>query len=145
MSAISTFKTYLMKGTGTGTLTWSPIVPIKDFPDLGAAPEQIEVTTLSDPARAYIEGIENTEQKSFTCNYNATDYATVAALKGQELNLAVWFGATGSNGVYTPDGTDGKFEGKGYLSVYVNGGGVNEPVNMTVVATMTKGFVKASE
>ena len=141
--AISTFKTYLMQGTGSGTLTWAKIVDIKDFSDLGAAPEPIETTTLSDPARTYIPGIENTEQKTFTCNYNATDYATVVALKGQELNLAVWFGASESGGVYTPDGTLGKFEGKGYLDVYVNGGGVNEPVNMTVTATMTKNFVKA--
>ena len=142
--AINTFRTYLMQGTGSGTLTWAKIVDIKDFSDLGAAPEPIETTTLSDPARTYIPGIENTEQKTFTCNYNATDYATVVALKGQELNLAVWFGASESGGVYTPDGTLGKFEGKGYLDVYVNGGGVNEPVNMTVTATMTKNFVKAS-
>lgn len=144
MSAISTFKTYLMKGTGSGTITWSKLVDIKDFPDLGAAPEPIEVTSLSDPARAYIEGIENSEQKSFTCNYDATAYGTIAALKGTECDIAVWFGATESNGVYTPDGSSGKFEGRGFLSVYVNGGGVNEPVNMTVTATMTKGFVKAS-
>lgn len=34
--AISTFRAYLMQGTGTGTLTWSKLVDIKDFPDLGA-------------------------------------------------------------------------------------------------------------
>ena len=142
--AINTFQTYLMKGTGTNSLTWSKIVDIKDFPDLGGPPEQIEVTTLSDPTRVFIPGIENIDQKSFTANYNSTDFATVKALEGTELNLGIWFGASETGGVYTPDGSMGKFSGKGYLNVYVNGGGVNDPVNMTITATMTKNFVKDS-
>lgn len=143
--AISSFKATLMKGSGTTTQTWSKLVDIKDFPDLGAAPEPIETTTLSDPARTYIPGIENTEQKTFTCNYTAADYATLVALKGTELNIAIWFGGTESGGVVTPTGSDGKFEGKGYIDVFVAGAGVNEVVNMTVTLTMTKNFVKASE
>lgn len=143
--AISSYKAFLMKGTGTGTLTWEKLVDIKDFPDLGAAPEPIETTTLSDPARTYIPGIENTEQKTFTCNYTATDYATLVALKGAEQNIAIWFGGTEAAGVATPDGSAGKFEGKGYIDVFVAGAGVNEVVNMTVTLTMTKNFVKASE
>lgn len=141
---INTFRTYLMLGTGSGTLSWSKLVDIKDFSDLGAAPEPLETTTLSDPARTYIPGIENTEQKTFTCNFNNTDFATLAALKGTEQNLAIWFGASESSGVYTPDGNIAKFEGKGYIDVFVNGGGVNEVVNMTVTATMTENFVKKS-
>ena len=133
-----------MQGTGTGNLTWAKLVDIKDFPDLGAAPEPIETTTLSDFARTYIPGIENTEQKTFTCNYTATDYATLAALKGTEVNVAIWFGGTESQGVVTPDGSAGKFEGKGYIDVFVAGAGVNEVVNMTVTLTMTQNFVKAS-
>lgn len=133
-----------MKGTGTGTLTWAKLVDIKDFPDLGAAPEPIETTTLSDFARTYIPGIENTEQKTFTCNYTAEDYATLAALKGTEQNVAIWFGGTETAGVVTPDGSAGKFEGKGYIDVFVAGAGVNEVVNMTVTLTMTQNFVKAS-
>lgn len=34
--AISSYKAFLMKGTGTTTLTWTKLVDIKDFPDLGA-------------------------------------------------------------------------------------------------------------
>lgn len=143
--AISSYKAFLMKGTGTGNLTWEKLVDIKDFPDLGAAPEPIETTTLSDPARTYIPGIENTEQKTFTCNYTATDYATLVALKGTEQNVAIWFGGTEAAGVATPDGSAGKFEGKGYIDVFVAGAGVNEVVNMTVTLTMTKNFVKASQ
>ena len=142
--AISSYKAFLMKGTGSGTLTWAKLVDIKDFPDLGAAPEPIETTTLSDFARTYIPGIENTEQKTFTCNYTSTDYATLAALKGAETNVAIWFGGTENNGVVTPDGSAGKFTGKGYIDVFVAGAGVNEVVNMTVTLTMTQNFVKAA-
>lgn len=142
--AISSYKAFLMQGTGDSTLTWAKLVDIKDFPDLGAAPEPIETTTLSDFARTYIPGIENTEQKTFTCNYTAEDYATLAALKGVEQNIAVWFGGTETAGVVTPDGSNGKFAGKGYIDVFVAGAGVNEVVNMTVTLTMTKNFVKAS-
>ena len=83
-----------MKGTGTGTLTWAKLVDIKDFPDLGGAPEQIETTTLSDFGRTYIPGIENTEQKTLTCNYTAADYATLDALKGTVQDVDAVTGAT---------------------------------------------------
>lgn len=142
--AISSFKAFLMHGTGTGTVNWAKLVDIKDFPDLGGPPEQIETTTLSDPGRTYIPGIENTEQKTLTCNYTATDYATLEALKGTEQNVAIWFGGTESGGVVTPNGSDGKFVGKAYINVFVAGAGVNEVVNMTVTLTMTENFVKSS-
>lgn len=142
--AISSYKAFLMKGTGTGTLTWAKLVDIKEFPDLGAAPEPIETTTLSDFARTYIPGIENTEQKTFTCNYTATDYATLAALKGEIQDVSIWFGGTedASTHAVTPTGENGKFTGKGYIDVFVAGAGVNEVVNMTVTLTMTQNFVK---
>lgn len=107
------------------------------------APEPIETTTLSDFARTYIPGIENTEQKTFTCNYTAADFATLAALKGTEVDVAIWFGGTedASTHVVTPTGDKGKFTGKGYIDVFVAGAGVNEVVNMTVTLTMTHNFV----
>ena len=140
--AISSFYTALMKGTTSGgSTTWAQLIEIKDFPDLIGTVEALDKTTLSDPMYTYIEGILSNDQKTFTCNYNSTDFATINALKGTEVELAVWFGATESGGVYTPDGSKGKFKGKGYLSASINGAGVNEVVNMTVTATMTEGFM----
>lgn len=129
--AISTYKTYLMKGTGT-TPTWSKLLDIKSFPDLGGDPETIDVTTLSDPMRVFIEGIQNTGNLQFTANYTSADYAAIAALKGQSTKFAVWFGASTSNEVDTPDGSRGKFDFEGTISAYVTGGGVNEAVSMNV-------------
>ena len=142
--AINTFQVNLMKGTGTGTITWTRLVEIKDFPDLIGQPEALEKTTTSDPQRTYIEGILGNDQKTFTCNYNPTDYATIEALEGQIVDLAVWFGATKSGTTYTPDGSMGKFQGKGYVRAGIPGKGVNEVVDMTVTVTLTEGFTKVS-
>lgn len=142
--AISSFQANLMKGTGTNTLTWSRLVEIKDFPDLIGQPEALEKTTTADSQRTYIEGILGNDQKTFTCNYNPTDYATIADLEGQEIDLAVWFGATKSGSTYTPDGNMGKFQGKGYVRAGIPGKGINEVVDMTVTVTLTEGFVKVS-
>ena len=43
--AISTYKVFLMKKT---TDAYEKLIDIKDFPDLGGAPEMLETTTLSD-------------------------------------------------------------------------------------------------
>ena len=129
--AISTYKVFLMKGTGD-TPTWAKLVDVKDFPDLGGAPEEIDVTTLSDKARVFINGIESNESLTFTANYTKADFTTLKALEGATNKYAVWFGGTESGGVVTPDGSDGKYSFEGQLSVFVNGGGVNEAVNMTI-------------
>ena len=126
--AISSFQANLMIGTGSGTPTWSRLVEIKDFPDLIGQPEALEKTTTADPQRTYIEGILGNEQKTFTCNYNPTDYATIAALEGVEQNLGVWFGATKTGTTYTPDGSYGKFTGKGYVRAGIPGKGILQPI-----------------
>lgn len=127
---------------GTTSSNVAKVVDIKDFPDLGGAPEQIETTTLSDFGRTYIPGIENTETKTLTANYDAATYATLDAMRGVEKVVAIWFGGDVTGGVFTPDGTDGKFVGKGYINVFIAGAGVNEVVNMTITITMTQNFVK---
>ena len=127
--AISTYKVYLMKQSGT---TWSKLVDIKDFPDLGGAPEMLETTTLSDHMQTYIPGIQSNDALEFTCNYTKTDFTTLKALEGATNHYAVWFGGTGTVGNVTPDGSDGKYEFDGQLSVHVVGGGVNEVVDMVI-------------
>ena len=119
--AMSTYGIYLMhKGTGD---TYTKLIDIKDFPDLGGAPEMLETTTLSDSMQTFIEGIQSSDALEFTCNYSKDDYTTLNALKSKEEDYAVYFGE---------EGTNGKFTFKGYLSARVSGGGVNEVVGMTV-------------
>ena len=142
--AFSTYKTFLMLGSGTGTITYSKLVDIKSFGDLGGVPETIDVTTLSDKKRKTVPGVEDLETITFTANYTAADYDTVAAVAGTEQPFAVWFGGTESGGVVTPTGSDGKFEMTGVLSVYKNGGGVNEAQEMTISINASSGPTKAS-
>lgn len=127
--AITTYKTFLMRKVGT---TWSKLIDIKAFPSLGGSPEMLDKTTLSEGARTYLLGIQETEKLEFDANYDLADYNNLMELQYQELDLAVWFGATVSNGVATPTGEDGKFEFKGYISPTVNGGGVNEVIGLSI-------------
>ena len=123
--AISTYKSYLMY---KNSAAWEKLIDIKSFPDLGGAPELLETTTLSDPMTTNIMGIQSLDALEFECNYTLDDYTKLKALEGETKEFAVWLGGDGT----TPNGEDGKFAFSGQLSVYVNGGGVNEVVNMTV-------------
>ncbi len=127
--AISTYKVFLMK---KGETDYEKLVDIKDFPDLGGSPEMLETTTLSDKMQTYIPGIQSLDALEFNANYTKEDYAKIKALEGTELELSVWFGGAETNGTLTPDGADGKFNFKGYVSVFVVGGGTNEVIGMTV-------------
>lgn len=127
--AISTYKVFLMKKTASA---YEKLVDIKDFPDLGGTPEMLETTTLSDGMQTYIEGIQSLDALEFNANYDLTKFQELKELSGQENEYAVWFGGTVENGVATPTGSEGKFNFKGYLSVFPVGGGVNEVVGMTI-------------
>lgn len=139
--AINTYQTYLMHKASAAS-SYTKLVDIKSFPDLGGTPEMLETTTLSDPMQTFIKGIEtvDTNGLQFDCNYTLADYTTLKALESEaNHDYAVWFGASTSGTTDTPSGSDGKFTFQGQLSVYVNGGGVNEVVGMTVnIAPSTK-------
>lgn len=116
--AISTYLATLKWGTAAATL--SKEVDIKDFGDLGGEPEAIETTTLSDAAQTFIPGIKSSSAIAFTANYTSADYDSVDADSDTDLYYSLEF-------------SDGSiFSWQGQHSVYVNGGGVNEAVNMTI-------------
>lgn len=127
--AISTYKTFLMMKKEQ---TWEKVIDIKEFPDLGGAPELIETTTLSDKMQTNINGVQSLDALEFTANYTLDDYKKLQALEDTEHEYAVWFGGTETGGVLTPTGDDGKYKFKGQLAVYINGAGTNEVVEMTI-------------
>jgi hypothetical protein len=120
--AISTYGISLMYKEGTGN-TFTKLVDIKDFPDLGGAPEMLETTTLSDNMQTYIPGIQNLDALEFTANYTLTDFKKIKAMEGKPTEFAVYFGN---------EGVDGKFLFSGQVSVFPVGSGVNEVVEMTI-------------
>lgn len=128
--AISTYMVFLMK-KGEGD-TYEKLIDIKDFPDLGGAPEMLETTTLSDKMQTYTPGVQSLDALSFTANYSKEDFAKLQGLDHVEHEYAVWFGGTENGGTVTPTGADGKFEFKGKLSAYPVGGGVNEVIDLGI-------------
>ena len=127
--AISTYKTFLMKKE---TETWKKVIDIKEFPDLGGAPENLETTTLSDRMQTYIAGIQSLDALEFSANYTLEDFKSLQRLEGKTEEYAVWFGGDESGDTVTPSGANGKFKFSGQLSVFPVGGGVNEVVGMTI-------------
>lgn len=140
--AENTYGTYLMKKSGQ---SYEKLIDIKDYPDLGGDAETLETTTLSDAMQTFILGIQSGEAMQFTHNYTLADYQKLAALKGQELDLAIWFGNSESGDTVTPTGANGKFTFKGQLSVKVSGKGVNDVREMvSTIAPTTEITVAAS-
>lgn len=140
--AISTYKIFLMKKNSPA---YEKLIDIKDFPDLGGAPEMLETTTLSDNMQTYIPGIQSLDALEFTANYTKEDFTKLKALEGQKIELAVWFGGTGEGASLTPTGSDGKFEFTGQLSVFPVGGGVNEVVDMTITIAPSTPIIMAED
>lgn len=120
--AISTYKTYLMSGASASALT--KLIDIKEFPDIGGDPEMLETTTLSDSMQTFIMGIQSADAMEFVANYTPDKFQALKALEGQTKSYGIYFGSE--------SGSMGKFTFDGQLNVRVNGGGVNEVVEMTV-------------
>lgn len=132
VKGISTYQTYLMVKK---TSDWEKLIDITSFPDLIPPKDKIDITTLSDFMRTYINGIGDTQDQQYGANYTPENYQAVAELEGEQHEYAVWFGATGDPGSEVPDGHNGKFTWTGDISAGISGGGVNEAVGMTVTCT----------
>lgn len=138
----STYLSFLMQKSAD---TYTKLVDIKDYPDLGGEPELLAYTTLSHGSEVYIPGLESAEAMAFTVNYEKDTFDAITALKGQELDLAVWFGGTvAADGTATPTGADGKFSFKGYVYIRVSGKGVNEVREAVVTVVRSSEIVSAS-
>jgi len=134
LKGISTYQTYLMYRTTTDG-NYDKLIDITSFPDLIPPKERIDITSLSDYMRVYINGIGDTAEQTYNANYTPENYQKISDLEGHQYDYALWFGATGSQGEETPDGHLGKFEWTGDISAGINGGGVNEAVGMSITVT----------
>jgi hypothetical protein len=107
---------------------------VKDFSDLGGAPELLEITTLSDSSRTYIQGIKDQQALEFTANYDPDAYEAINALT-TTTTFTLEFGTDGADSVFTWSGT---------ASAYVLGAGVNEVVEMRIVIIPSTPITKSS-
>lgn len=128
--AISTYDGTLLWGTTIENATQK--IKIKDFPDLGGAPDMLETTTLSDNAQTYIKGIQSMGAMEFTVNYTKSDYNLIKADRNKKL-------------VYILEFSDGAFYWEGKHTAHVTGAGVNavSELKMTI-APSTKPEIRPS-
>lgn len=140
--ATSSYMSFLMHGTGTGTITYEKLCDIKEYPDIQGEPEMLETTTLSDKMQTFVPGVQANEGKTFTANYDKTAYQALKALEGKTEKYAIWLGGDeAADGTVTPTGSEGQFSFDGILSVRVAGAGVNAVRDMTITIAPTSVIV----
>lgn len=111
---------------------YEKLIDIVDMPDMDDADDELEITTLSDGQHRFIPGIKGSSTKEFLVNYERESYKKVKDIEGQELELAVWMGFSGEFGNEVPDGSDGKWRFKGYVSIGKNAQNVGDVPQATV-------------
>lgn len=124
---------YRKAKTGQDAGTWKKLVDITSVPDLGGAPEQIDITTLSDTKQRNMNGIQTNSAHEFGAWYTPDDYDKLQGImeddfeKTEEAQLDSYQIRIGSQ-----DGVGGVFEWKGKLSVFVGGFESNAAIPMTI-------------
>ena len=115
-----------------GASEFAKVCDITSVPDLGGAPEQIDITTLSDRKQKNMNGIQSVSSHEFGAWYDNDVYDTLQSImeadydKTSATELDTYQLWIGENGV------GGKFEWSGKLSVYVGGYESNAAIPMTI-------------
>lgn len=136
-----TYKTFLMYSSD-GT-NYNKLLPIKEFSDLGGAPETVETTTFDNHTSVYERGIQSLDPFEFTANYSKANYNLLHSMEqnpdgtAKEWYFAVWFGGEGEGSTLSPTGSEGKYKFKGQISSKINGAGVNDVLEIGITITPT--------
>lgn len=120
--------------SASATTNFEELVEIKDTPDTGSDPEQIEITTLKKNRKIYTEGRQDSPSQAFTYNYTEYNFFTKVNpfCDGTEHAFLV---------VY-PDGTGTLIVGK--ASNRVNAISLNSAIEATLTITPTSIEAKTS-
>ena len=122
--AVSTQVTTLSSGTD-GT-TWTKLVDITNYPDLGSAPSKLDTTDLSATKfKTSILGLQEVPDLTFEANYDKTAFTAISAMTTTRY-FKLAFGSA-----------DGSFTWQGQVAIYANGAGVDEVRKMTIVLSAT--------
>lgn len=114
--AISTTGTVLtISGDGVEEF----VVNIKSFPDLGAAPAAIDITTLADEEQNFIPGKKGRAAMEFIANYEEDKFATLQNCEQKKLSYAISVGSK-------------KYTFSGQHSVVIAAGALNAAVDMKI-------------
>lgn len=123
--AYSTIGTILKFGAGTGSsVTTAQLCPIKSFPALGGAPDQIESTDLENTMQTFVAGVQSIDTMEFTANYTKALYTAAKANEGTEGTFELVFGQEQGTAKWT-----------GMYHIHVTGGEVNGLLEMQIVVS----------
>lgn len=118
------------KATSGSPSTYTVIDNLQAVPALGGTPERVDVTTLADGNRKYIQGVKEYEELAFTFLYDnsgaTSNYRVVRGLEdaGKVVDWEVSF----------PDGT--KFHFSGEVATSINEAEVNAAITFTANITL---------
>lgn len=113
------------------TVDSQEVVGVTDIPALGASPEKIDVTTLADESRKYINGVKDFGDLEFSCLYDPApeggiNYAGLKAMEGAGAKDIV---------VELKDGS--KFTFSGEVAVAMGEAAVNAAMTFTLSVALT--------
>ena len=103
---------------------------LQEFPDLGGAAEQVDVTTLADGNYHYINGIKDFGSLEFTFLYDNS----LATSNYRVMRAAEEDGETHDIEIRFPDGT--KFAFQGMISTAITGAGVNAALQFVATVNL---------
>ena len=157
--------TFLMHGSvSSTTVTYTKLVDISEYPDIGSSVDSQDVTTLSDACHKYIDALPDPGGSlEFNGWLNSTDYTTVQALSGKEEYFCIAFGGAPTSAdptVLEPDNITGSTSAssltitakgtsavtfmavwfKGKIRVRLTGAGTDAARPVAYTVTPTTGF-----
>lgn len=130
--AISTQGIFLkIKNNETGEGAVNIDVDIKSYPDLGAAPAAIDVTTLRDDVQKFIPGVKGMAAMEFVANYDEEQFEKLTACEGKDLTYSLNFGNT-------------TYEFTGQHNALIVAGALNVAVDMKIVVLPSSKIAKTA-
>lgn len=109
--------------------TSKTVAAVKTVPAMGSDPEKVEVTHLGSAKKAYIAGIQDTDNLEFTIVYQGDNFKDIDTLvkTGKSVDWTVTY----------PDGMKSEFTGQ--PSYKLDGAEVNQAIGFNLVIVVSEG------
>ena len=114
--------------SSTGTESYTDLSDLLEIPSLGGSIDKVDVTTLADASKKYINGIKDYGDLAFKFNYAKEQFTTLNGLTGS-INFKVTL----------PDTTTATFSGE--TSVSLEGVGVGAAMTYTLNISLDSDIV----
>lgn len=107
---------------------------LMEVPEIGGTPEKVDVTTLADASKKYIDGVKDYGDLAFKFLYENTQGSAFRTLRGYEDA-----GTVAEYKVELPDGTGFAFSGQ--VSVKLDSAAVNAALTFTATISLNSDMV----